>query len=196
MSVDGNLLAPGAEVDGFLVGEILHQGGMAVIYAVRRDADDQALVMKVPRMAFGSHPACYAFFEAEQMILSTLTGTHVPRLVAKGDRMRRELPRIAAEAGVPMQVTGASAADGVASSLVFAHPVKEGAERPTSPDDLVAAAHPWISERLLKSTLLLEDVSTRSGLGAISLAHGDEDLTRTLEGYRAALDRLRKAGLA
>jgi len=85
LSADPTLPAPGARVDGFLVGEVLHQGGMAVIYAVRSDADDRALVMKVPRMEFGSHPACYAFFETEQMILSTLTGTHVPRLVAKGD---------------------------------------------------------------------------------------------------------------
>jgi protein-serine/threonine kinase len=36
-------------------------------------------------MEFGSHPACYVFFETEQMILAMLTGAHVPRLVARGD---------------------------------------------------------------------------------------------------------------
>lgn len=85
MSADRTMPAPGARVDGFQLGEILHQGGMAVIYVVRREVGEPALVMKVPRMEFGSHPACYAFFETEQMILSTLTGRHVPRLVAKGD---------------------------------------------------------------------------------------------------------------
>lgn len=84
MSTDRTLPAPGAEVDGFQLGEVLHQGGMAVIYTVRGDAGAPALVMKVPRMEYGSHPACYAFFETEQMILSALTGRHVPRLIAKG----------------------------------------------------------------------------------------------------------------
>ena len=65
-----------------------------------------------------------------------------------------------------------------------------------SPEDLAAGAHPLIGENLLKSVLLLEDVSTRSGLGAVSLAHDEDDLARTLEGYRAGLDRLRRAGLA
>jgi len=85
LSADRILPAPGADVDGFRLGEILHQGGMAVIYTVRPIAGEPRLVMKVPRMEFGSHPACYAFFETEQMILSRLTGGHVPRLVAKGD---------------------------------------------------------------------------------------------------------------
>lgn len=85
MSTDRTLPAPGANVDGFQLDEIIHQGGMAVIYAVRGDEGKAGLVMKVPRMEFGSHPACYAFFETEQMILSTLSGRHVPRLVAKGD---------------------------------------------------------------------------------------------------------------
>jgi len=57
---------------------------MARIYAVHRDPAEGALVMKLPRMEFGSHPACYVFFEAEGMILSALSGAHVTRLVAKG----------------------------------------------------------------------------------------------------------------
>jgi hypothetical protein len=42
---------------------------------------------------------------------------------------------------------------------------------------------------------MLEDVSCRSGLGAISTAHTEEDVERTLEGVRAAFDRFGKANL-
>ena len=42
------------------------------------------MLMKVPRLEFGSHPGCYVGFEVEQMILEVLTGPHVPRWVAKG----------------------------------------------------------------------------------------------------------------
>jgi nucleotide-binding universal stress UspA family protein len=77
-------LASGATLGGFVVGELLHQGGMALVYAARGGPADGPLVIKVPRMAYGSHPACYVFFETEQMILASVSGPHVPRLVAKG----------------------------------------------------------------------------------------------------------------
>jgi glutamate-1-semialdehyde aminotransferase len=56
--------------------------------------------------------------------------------------------------------------------------------------------HPVIGERLLKSVLLLEGVSVRSGLGAISTAHDEADLDKALEATAAALARFRAAGLA
>jgi glutamate-1-semialdehyde 2,1-aminomutase len=119
-----------------------------------------------------------------------------PQLAAKGERMREEIARVAEEAGVGVHVLGPAAGDVVTGSLVFVHPVAPGAPRPACPEDLADAGHPLISERLLKSVLLLEDVFTRSGLGAISTAHSDDDLDRTLDGYRAGLRRLKQAGLA
>jgi nucleotide-binding universal stress UspA family protein len=84
LNADREAIASGATLDGFVVGELLHQGGMALVYAARGGPADGPLVVKVPRMGFGSHPACYVFFETEQMILASLSGPHVPRLVAKG----------------------------------------------------------------------------------------------------------------
>ncbi len=83
--MDGTVFAPGTLVGGFRVEGKLHEGGMAILYAVSGDAALGPLIMKVPKLAFGAHPACYVGFEVEQMILSVLTGPHVPRLVAKGD---------------------------------------------------------------------------------------------------------------
>jgi nucleotide-binding universal stress UspA family protein len=78
-------LAPGSEMGGFRVRERVHEGSMAVLYRVEREGEALPLVMKVPKLGFGSHPACYLGFEVEQMILAALTGPHVPKLVARGD---------------------------------------------------------------------------------------------------------------
>jgi len=77
-------LHQGIEVDGFRVGEKIHEGGMALLYLVERDGGEFPMLMKVPRLEFGSHPSCYVGFEVEQMILGVLSGSHVPRWVTKG----------------------------------------------------------------------------------------------------------------
>jgi serine/threonine protein kinase len=77
-------LHPGSVVDGFHVGEKVHEGGMAVLYRVEREEGEFPMLMKVPRLEFGSHPSCYVGFEVEQMIMAVLGGPHVPRWVTKG----------------------------------------------------------------------------------------------------------------
>ena len=77
-------LHPGSVVDGFRVCEKVHEGGMAVLYRVERDDDEMPMLMKVPRLEFGSHPSCYVGFEVEQMIMEALTGPYVPRWVTRG----------------------------------------------------------------------------------------------------------------
>lgn len=80
-------LPPGAEVGGFRIQELLHEGGMALLYAVEAVGEASPpfpLLMKIPRLAFGSHPGCLVGFEVELMILGRIAGPHVPRLVASG----------------------------------------------------------------------------------------------------------------
>jgi protein-serine/threonine kinase len=91
-------LLPGSVVDGWLLEEKLHTGGMAYLWRVVRDgsaeplnpavaaaAADLPLIMKVPRVKRGEDPATIVGFEVEQMILPRLRGLHVPRYVARGD---------------------------------------------------------------------------------------------------------------
>jgi len=75
----------GTEIDGFQLLEKIHEGGMAAIYRVAKAGIDLPLIMKVPKLGFGNHPACYVGFDVEQMIMEKLTGPHVPAFVAKGD---------------------------------------------------------------------------------------------------------------
>ncbi|WAC75428.1 bifunctional serine/threonine-protein kinase/universal stress protein [Roseateles sp. SL47] len=86
-------LQPGQVLDGFVLEERLHQGGMANLWKVRRETpqpgEDFPLIMKVPRIKGGEDPASIVGFEVEQMILPALKGPHVPRFVARGDWRRQ-----------------------------------------------------------------------------------------------------------
>jgi eukaryotic-like serine/threonine-protein kinase len=86
------LLKPGTDIDGFLIGECLHAGGMAHIYRVHysRSGHDPGfeMAMKVPRMASDDGSENIVSFEVEHRLLQVLTGPHVPRLVAAGDMAR------------------------------------------------------------------------------------------------------------
>ena len=86
------LLAPGTEVDGFVVRECIHANGMAHIYAVAyaQQARDPgfSLAMKIPRMTAGDGAENIVSFEVELQILPVLSGPHVPRFVAAGDLLR------------------------------------------------------------------------------------------------------------
>lgn len=87
----GGPLQAGQVIDGWLLGEKLHMGGMAVLWSVKavEGPQDQTLIMKVPRIKGGEDPATIVGFEVEQMILPALKGPHVPRYVARGDFTRQ-----------------------------------------------------------------------------------------------------------
>ena len=82
-------LEPGTLLDGFVIDQCLHTGGMAHIYAVHcaSGAGDPGfrMVMKIPRMTAGDGAENIVSFEVEHQLLQVLTGPHVPRFVAAGD---------------------------------------------------------------------------------------------------------------
>lgn len=47
--------------------------------------DGRRWLLKRPKLEFGSHPACYAGFETEQMVLGRIAGPHVPLCPAQGE---------------------------------------------------------------------------------------------------------------
>jgi eukaryotic-like serine/threonine-protein kinase len=84
-----DLPQPGEVVDGFLVGERIHAGGMGVICRVTGPEHGFPMLMKVPRLGPGEPATSVISFEVEQMVLAALSGPHVPRFVAAGDLERR-----------------------------------------------------------------------------------------------------------
>src|SRR6185436_19669435 len=83
------LIEPGAELDGFKIGECVHQGGMATLWTVTHPGINVPLLMKIPRMAEGEDPAAIVSFEMEQMIVPRLAGPHVPGCFGTGDFERQ-----------------------------------------------------------------------------------------------------------
>lgn len=98
---------PGQVIDGFTVGEFLHQGGMASLHACTNPKfADIPLLMKVPNLEEGEDTAHIVGFEMEQMIMPRLSGPHVPRFVAAGDLTVRPyivMERIAGESLLPLR---------------------------------------------------------------------------------------------
>ena len=78
-------ITPGAELDGFTIGERVHQGGMATLWTVTHPGITVPLLMKIPRVAEGEDPAAIVSFEMEQMIVPRLAGPHVPGCFGTGD---------------------------------------------------------------------------------------------------------------
>jgi nucleotide-binding universal stress UspA family protein len=78
----------GERIDGFEVGALLHEGGMARLYRVTRRGVRTPLIMKVPRLEPGAPLSALGAFDNELRILERLEGPHVPRLFGHGDLSR------------------------------------------------------------------------------------------------------------
>jgi len=79
----------GEEIDGFVIGERLHRGGMATLWSVSHPEIATPLLMKIPVVSEGEDPAAIVSFEMEQMILPRISGPHVPRCFGTGDFARQ-----------------------------------------------------------------------------------------------------------
>ena len=79
-------LAPGSEIDGFCLGELIHTGTMASIYRLTGPQGPLPLVMKIPRLGAGERAVNVISFEVCRTVLGALAqGPHHPTLVAHGD---------------------------------------------------------------------------------------------------------------
>ena len=79
-------LNPGSQVDGFVLGELVHRGSMASIYRLAGRDGALPLIIKIPRLGAGERAVNVIAFEVCRMVLGALAqGTHYPTLVAYGD---------------------------------------------------------------------------------------------------------------
>jgi eukaryotic-like serine/threonine-protein kinase len=73
------------QIDGFTLGDRLHQGGFATIWEVTHPDHHLPMVMKIPTIMDGYDGPTIVGFEVEQMIMPRLSGPHVPRVMGVGD---------------------------------------------------------------------------------------------------------------
>lgn len=78
-------ICPRSVIDGFLIEERVHRGGMATIWRVSHADIDFPIIMKIPLLDDAGDISMIVGFEVEQMILADISGPHVPRFVANGD---------------------------------------------------------------------------------------------------------------
>ena len=113
--------------------------------------------------------------------------TIYPRLARSGEKLRAGVERAFAAEGVPAVCTGGGNAVIPGSSMIMVHfPVGNAVLK--SPEDLHddKRSNVLLREDLLKLALLVQGVNVVHGGGAISAAHGNADLDRTIEAYGEA----------
>jgi len=76
---------PGVIVGGFRLDEMIHRGGMAMLWRVSHPDMSEPMLMKVPRIGELADQAAIVSFEMELMIMPRLSGVHVPKFIAAGD---------------------------------------------------------------------------------------------------------------
>ena len=77
---------PGAVIDGFRLGELIHVGSMASVFRLTGPGGSLPLVMKIPRLGPGERSVNVIGFEVCRTVLGALAqGSHHPTLVAYGD---------------------------------------------------------------------------------------------------------------
>ncbi len=191
--------AYGIKPDLLILGKIVG-GGMPVAAVAGRREILELGSRKSKRVKFegGTFSAHELSMIAAVTLLRYLEDHHehvYSTLAIHGKALRDGVSSAAEEAGIPLHVLGELPEGLPGSSLLYAHPARDGAELPANPEGLAEGLHPLLDEDLLKSTLLLEDVSTRAGGGAVSTAHSEPDFEKTLDGFRAAFRRFAGVGL-
>ncbi len=78
-------LFEGNEIDGFIIGEKIHDGGMAHIFSASKRGIDASIVLKIPKVGPQQPIESFIGFETELNVLSALTSPFVPIVFGSSD---------------------------------------------------------------------------------------------------------------
>ena len=181
----------GLQADLATFGKIIG-GGMPVSALAGREeimrllGRDGGRKVKFSGGTYSAHPASMLAAKTFMEYLVAHEDQIYPRLASLGDRARTSAEAAFREQGIYTRCTGyASDAfpGGSLSSVTFPH--QEGLQ-PRTPSDVKdpALCDVALGEEVLQLALLVHDVYTKHGLGAVSAAHTDEDLDFLREAYR------------
>jgi glutamate-1-semialdehyde 2,1-aminomutase len=138
----------------------------------------------------GTFSAHSEYMKAGLIMLKHLVrnaGTIYPRLARSGEKLRAGVENVFAARGVPAMCTGGGNGVIPGSSMIMAHFPLRGALL-KGPEDLhdEERSNVVLREELLKLALLVNGVNVVHGGGAISSAHDNADLDRTIGAYGEA----------
>ncbi len=164
-------------------------GGMPLsAVAGRADLLDLASVSTLERVwfnggTFSAHPL--ALLAGTRLIeyLTAHQDTIYPALASKGDYLREGIEQAFAEEGILARCTGHRHESVAGSSLLSVYYPLSQEHVPQCAETMLdpALCDVALREKALKLGLLLHDVNVMHGLGAISMAHTQEDLDRVIE---------------
>ncbi len=126
--------------------------------------------------------------------LASSAGTVYPRIARAGDRLRRGIEGVFAEAGVPVRTTGDGNEVVPGSSLFMVHFPREKGMAYDRPEDIHDGrrSDAALREEILKLALLVNGVNIVHGGGAVSAAHGEREIEATIAAYGEAARLIRK----
>lgn len=145
----------------------------------------------------GTFSAHAEYVKAGLIMLGHLAGhavTVYPKLARSGERLRRGIERVFAEAGLEARCTGDGNAVVPGSSLFMVHFPRAAGIAYDRPEDIHDARRSDIPMRedLLKLALLVNGVNIVHGGGAVSAAHGAKEIDATIAAYGEAARLFKK----
>jgi len=141
---------------------------------------------------YAAHPLAMLAARTMMQYLVEHEAEIYPRLAMLGEQTRRMLERAFEAEGIYARCTGYGNEAIPGSSLVaIRFPYERGREL-SSPADVhdPTACDNFLTEHVLRLALLLENVHTMHGLGALSVEHTEEDLAFLEEAVRSAARRI------
>lgn len=175
-------------------------GGGMPVSAVAGRADVMSLVgrregrrVKFSGGTYSAHPASLLAAKTVMSYLVEHEEEVYGRLAELGEKTRRTMERAFGDEGIYARCTGHGNEAVPGSSLVMTHFPRHDDRELTSPRDVSdpEICDVTLRERVLKLGLLLEDVHVIHGLGAVSLAHSEDDIVRLGEACRRVARRIK-----
>ena len=90
-----DIFQEGKVVDGFVLGQEVHRGGMASLFSATKEGIDVPILLKIPRVGKDQPVESLIGFETELTILRSLKSPYVPKFLGAGNMATR--PYIAME---------------------------------------------------------------------------------------------------
>lgn len=144
---------------------------------------------------YAAHPLAMLAARTMMSYLMEHEAEIYPHLAQLGEQTRRVLEEAFAAEGIYARCTGYGNEALPGSSLATVRFPHDPGRSLDSPDDVrdPAICDDFLSEHILRLALLLEDVHTVHGLGALSTEHTEEDIAFLGEAARRAARRVRES---